>query len=531
MTVPLELPKAIDLSHHLNHIARNRFASPLKDILHYMAMPGMISLAGGMPHPSLFPFADANISVYPPTADLKHGVVPAPSERVSLEIPKTAAVKGGLDLNAVMQYGPCLGLTELRTFLHKFTHDVYQPAYADFEVLLHEGNTAAWAKVCRLLLNSGDYVLLEEFSFPSSFGPWVPDGCKGVPIKMDEHGLRADDLDRVLTEWETTHPGERRPRVLYSIAVGQNPCGTSMPADRMQDVYDVCVKHDVIVVEDSPYHTLSFRPFEITPEPAEPVPMSGDEFKRTLAPSYLKFDYQGRVIRLDSFSKTLAPGSRLGYFVANPLFTERLLRATEVESQTPSGWSMAIVSQLLHTWGQDGYLQWLSNLRDSYELRRNIMCAALAQQFVALPAEKYAHQVAGCEGIALYPRGTDPASIKPDQQPVASFVAPAGGMFLWIRFYLAAAPRFAELEAAGHKDPEGTFTQEMWKALADNHVLLTPGSYYVVPSSSSSTKTTDKRSGERGVGYFRFAFSYGDRAEMEEGIRRVEEVTSKLWGY
>lgn len=89
---------------------------------------------------------------------------------------------------------------------------------------------------------------------------------------------------------------------------------------------------------------------------------------------------------------------------------------------------MAIVSQLLHTWGQAGYLQWLSNLRDSYELRRNIMCAALAKQFVALPAEQYASQVPGCEGVALYPRGTDPATIKPDQVPVASFVAPAGGM-------------------------------------------------------------------------------------------------------
>ena len=89
---------------------------------------------------------------------------------------------------------------------------------------------------------------------------------------------------------------------------------------------------------------------------------------------------------------------------------------------------MAIVSQLLHTWGQDGYLQWLSNLRDSYELRRNIMCAALAKRFVALPADKFASAVPGCEGVALYPRGTDPATIKPDQAPVASFVPPAGGM-------------------------------------------------------------------------------------------------------
>ncbi|GAA5921778.1 hypothetical protein JCM3775_001816 [Rhodotorula graminis] len=530
MTVPLELPKAIDLSHHLNSIARNRFASPLKDILNYMAQPGMISLAGGLPHPSLFPFAEANVSVYPANADLKHGVVPSVDEQLTLTIPKTAPVKGALDLNSVQQYGHSLGLPELRAWLHQFTRDVFSPAYSNFEILLHEGNTAAWAKVCRLLLDAGDYILLEEFSFPSSFGPWVPEGCKGVPVKMDAHGLRADDLERVLSEWETTHPGERRPRVLYTIPQGQNPAGLSMPGDRMRDVYEVCRKYDIIIVDDGPYSCLTFREFEITPEPVVPVAETGEQFRKTLATSFLKYDYEGRVIRLDSFSKTLAPGSRLGYFVANPIFIERLLRATEVESQTPSGWSMAIVSQLLHTWGQDGYLQWLSNLRDSYELRRNIMCAALAKRFVALPADKYASAVPGCEGVALYPRGTDPATIKPDQAPVASFVPPAGGMFLWIKFYLSGAPRFRELQTAQHEDPENAFMGEMWKALADNLVLLTPGSYYVVPASSGKS-TTSQRGAEPAIGHFRFAFSYNDRVEMEEGIRRVEEVASKLWGY
>jgi len=59
-------------------------------------------------------------------------------------------------------------------------------------------------------------------------------------------------------------------------------------------------------------------------------------------------------------------------------------------------------------------------------------------------------------------------------------------------------------------------------------VLLTPGSYYVIPAAKS---TTSQRGAEPAVGFFRFAFSYNDRVEMEEGIRRVEEVASKLWGY
>lgn len=77
--------------------------------------------------------------------------------------------------------------------------------------------------------------------------------------------------------------------------------------------------------------------------------------------------------RDDKSVQTIAPGSRLGYFVCNPLFAERLVRATEVVSQTPSGWSQAIVLELLRTWGTEGYLQWLSNLRSSYTVRRDWM--------------------------------------------------------------------------------------------------------------------------------------------------------------
>ncbi|GJN90777.1 hypothetical protein Rhopal_003791-T1 [Rhodotorula paludigena] len=518
MDTSSSLPNALDLSGHLSYVSRNRFASPLKDIFKYMGTPGMISLAG------------ANVSIYPPSVNVQHGEVPPTSDLLTLSIPKVAPKRGELDLSSVLQYGDCSGLPELRTFLHKFTQDVYQPAYGNWEIQLNEGNTASWTKVVRLLCDPGEHILLEEFTFPSAMGPWVPQDCKGVPVKMDGRGLRADDLEHVLSTWEATHPGIKRPHVLYTIPCAQNPTGSTMDAERKQEVYRVCQQFDVVIIEDSPYEALQFRPFEITPEPAAPVEQNGEEFRQALVPSFLRFDTDGRVIRLESFSKTLAPGSRLGYFVANPLFTERLLRGTEVESQTPSGWSQSIVSRMLHTWGQDGYLEWLSRLRDAYELRRNIMCAALAKRYVALPAEKYAAAVPGCEGVALYPLGTDPASIQPDQLPVASFVPPAGGMFLWIKYYVSAAPGFQKLVEAGDADPEATFMHDMWTALAENLVLLTPGSYYV-PFSGKDKVTTTERDAERGIGFFRFAFSYGDRDEMEEGIRRVEEVTKRLWQY
>jgi len=84
------------------------------------------------------------------------------------------------------------------------------------------------------------------------------------------------------------------------------------------------------------------------------------EFLASLVPSYLKLDYQGRVVRIDTFSKTICPGSRLGWTTCNPLFAERLERANESSTQAASGFAQALVGGLLaEQWGFEGYLRWL----------------------------------------------------------------------------------------------------------------------------------------------------------------------------
>ena len=127
----------------------------------------------------------------------------------------------------------------------------------------------------------------------------------------------------------------------------------------------------MIIVEDDPYFFIQYPGYETEgPKPDHSV-QPNNEFLKTLAPSFLQYDYQGRVIRLESFSKSLFPGLRLGYFIANPMFIERLLRATEVETQDPAGLSQAFVLSLLQRWGVDGYLVWLQRLQLQYQTRRD----------------------------------------------------------------------------------------------------------------------------------------------------------------
>ena len=87
---------------------------------------------------------------------------------------------------------------------------------------------------------------------------------------------------------------------------------------------------------------------------------SDAEFLASLVPSYLHLDCQGRVVRIDTFSKTICPGSRLGWTTCNPVFAERLERANESSTQAASGMSQALVGSLLaEQWGYSGYLRWL----------------------------------------------------------------------------------------------------------------------------------------------------------------------------
>lgn len=101
-----------------------------------------------------------------------------------------------------------------------------------------------------------------------------------------------------------------------------------MSAQRKQAILAVCNKHDVIICEDDPYSSLQFESWKLGAECATEATVSTDpkEFLDILSPSFLRFDIEGRVIRLDTFSKTLCPGGRVGWFTTNPQFRERLLR-------------------------------------------------------------------------------------------------------------------------------------------------------------------------------------------------------------
>lgn len=120
--------------------------------------------------------------------------------------------------------------------------------------------------------------------------------------------------------------------------MGHNPTGIVLSVERRKAIYALCSRYDVIIVEDDPYWYLQFPSAVIEeavsrnqprPEGAPnytPQKSSGYPFLDSLVPSFLSIDTDGRVVRLDTFSKTIAPGCRLGWITAQPDLVERYVR-------------------------------------------------------------------------------------------------------------------------------------------------------------------------------------------------------------
>jgi aromatic amino acid aminotransferase I / 2-aminoadipate transaminase len=286
------------------------------------------------------------------------------------------------DLSIALNYGQATGSAQMMRFITEHTELVYNPPYADWNVCQTIGSTGALEQALRMLVDGSrkDSILTEEYSFSTALETIAPLGVKAVGVRVDEQGLLPEDMDALLSSWDpAARGGARKPHVLYTVPSGQNPTGATQGAARRRDIYAVCQKHDVFIIEDEPYYFIQMEPYTsgATSSPTPTKPQSVEDFLTSLIPSLLSLDVDGRVLRMDSFSKVLVPGSRLGWVTGSAQVIERYIRHAEVASQGPSGISQVLVWKLLdQTWGHEGYLRWLMDLRLNYTRRRDMLLAA-----------------------------------------------------------------------------------------------------------------------------------------------------------
>jgi aromatic amino acid aminotransferase I len=356
--------------------SKSRQPSSLKGAARHLGKPGLISLGGGLPLAENFPIQELSFKVPKP---------PHFSERETSETGTTltagkydvAEGKSAYDLSIALNYGLGTGSGQMIRFVTEHTEIVCNPPYADWNCALTVGSTSAIDNAFRMLCEKGDYILGDEYTFASTVETARPLGLEFLGIKMDAEGLIPEDMDDLLTNWDTKARGARKPFVLYTVPSGQNPTGATQSLARRKAVYKVCQKHDVYILEDEPYYFLQMQPYTGPNAPAVPPPANTDAFLKALVPTLLSLDVDGRVMRMDSLSKSIAPGLRFGWITASEQIVERFVQCNECTVQNPNGFSQMFLYKLLDEhWGHEGYFKWLINLRMEYTKRRDLILAA-----------------------------------------------------------------------------------------------------------------------------------------------------------
>ncbi|KAK5172127.1 Aromatic/aminoadipate aminotransferase 1 [Saxophila tyrrhenica] len=478
-TQHLHKGKAKRWDHRLSTEARTRKGNSLKNAAAYLKTPGLISLGGGLPSAEYFPFEELSIKV-PDNGRYSEEDVRKRGKVLTAGKHDQADGKSHFDIATSFQYGQGHGAAQFLRWLIEHTEIVHDPPYQDWSCTMSIGSTSATDMAFRMFCKPGDWVLTEQFTFPTMIETVRPMGVRVAGVPMDEYGLCPRQLDDLLSNWDEKERAGPKPFLMYIVPTGQNPTGATQSAQRRREVYAVAQKHDLYILEDEPYYFLQMQPYTGPNAPDVPPPASHEEFIKSLVPSFLSMDVDGRVMRFDSFSKVIAPGSRVGWITASEQICERYRNHSDTSTQGPSGISQLVLFKLLEEhWGHAGYLDWLIHMRMEYTARRNTILDA---------CERYL------------------------PKDIVSWVPPMAGMFHWLEIDYTKHPRYPDMSMDDIED-------ELFLKNVDHGTLLMKGSWFCAEADTEKSKM-----------FFRATYAAARFDQIEEAIRRFGAAVRESFG-
>ncbi|MFR0522749.1 PLP-dependent aminotransferase family protein [Limosilactobacillus reuteri] len=335
-------------------------------ILQAAADPKIISFAGGLPAPELFPVKEMKAAV----------------DKVFEEHGQEA-----------MQYGAAKGVTALREVIQQHVKEKEDVDSELDNVLVTTGSEQALDLVGKAFVDPGDTVLVEQPTYLCALDVFRSYGANFASVEMDEDGMKMDALEEALKANPNT-------KLIYTVPNFQNPTGRTITEERRKQLAELAEKYDVYVLEDNPYGEIRFAGQHV--------------------PAVKSFDKSGHVLYMSTFSKTLAPGFRLGWLVADEDVVNKLTVLKQSADLHTDNLAQFAVAQFFADNDVDAHVKEISAL---YGKRKDLML----------------------EGIKKY----FPEGVK--------YTDPEGGMFLWV-------------EVPGVDD-----TVELFKECLEHDVAFVPG--------------------------------------------------------
>ncbi len=354
-------------------------SSAIRELLKLTQNPEVISFAGGLPASDFFPIERFE-------------------EACRKVLEKNAA--------AALQYGETEGYGPLRDMIARHTSRYGIKAQTE-NVLITTGSQQALDLIGKLLINLGDRILVEAPTYLGALQAFSAYGAEYLSVPCDEDGLRIDLLEA---------PLRAGPKFMYVLPNFQNPGGTTLAEDRRRTLVLLADRYGIPIVEDDPYGQLRYE--------GEHLP-SLVVLDRENVPRDSGYTL-GNVIYLSTFSKTLAPGLRLGWIVAPPEVIAKLAQLKQGTDLHTSTFAQVVAYEV----ARDNFLdEHVKRLRVVYRERRDVMLEALSQTF---PAE-------------------------------VTWTRPKGGLFLWVTL------------------AKGMDANELFKEALKQNVAFVPGDSFFAP--------------------------------------------------
>jgi 2-aminoadipate transaminase len=323
----------------LAHRMANMPPSAVREILKVAERPDILSFAGGLPAPELFPVA---------------------------EIAAAHAEILGNNGGSALQYSTTEGYGPLRDWIAYHLHGRGITARPE-ELLITSGSQQGIDLVARVFLDPGDVVLVESPTYLAAIQAFAAYQVKLIAVPSDDDGMQVDALPALIAA--------HRPKLIYLVPSFQNPKGTTLPPARRARLNQIAAASRVAILEDDPYGELAF-----TGQPPRPIAA----------------DSAGNVLYVSTFSKTLAPGLRIGWLWGDAAIVRKATICKQAADLHTATLAQQATAALL---ARFDYHAHVSKIREIYHQRCETMLAALAE-----------HMPQGCR-----------------------WIAPTGGMFVWLQ--------------------------------------------------------------------------------------------------
>jgi 2-aminoadipate transaminase len=333
-------------------------SSIIRELLKWTEQPDIISFAGGLPAPEVFPVEQFKKAC------------------------NTVLDEFGAQ---ALQYSTTEGYRPLREMIARhatrFGIDI-----APDNILITSGSQQALDFIGRVFINQGDHIVCESPTYLGALQAWNAYGAQYISVPSDENGMIVDELEKALRVG---------PKFIYVLPNFQNPAGSTLNLERRKMLIELADRYGVPIIEDDPYGQLRYEGEHLPAVVTLDSQFRGDDGT-----------YTGNVIYLSTFSKILAPGIRLAWVVAPQEVIRKLVMAKQAADLHTATFNQIVAFEV----GKHGFLdEHVKFIRATYKERRDVMLETMEEVFPS--SVRWTHPQGGMFLWGILPKGMDAAEV------------------------------------------------------------------------------------------------------------------------